>query len=128
MVESLASFFWGEFMEIRIAVTSSDGMNVDQHFGRARQFRIYRLTESGYEFVEDRAVTPPCSGHQHSDANLEKAAAVIADCQGVVALQIGPGAVDLLLGQRTLPFTMEVSVEEALQTLKKSNSLKFLRK
>jgi predicted Fe-Mo cluster-binding NifX family protein len=115
-------------MEIRIAVASSDGVAIDRHFGRAKQFRIYRLADAGFEFVEDRAVTPPCSGQQHSDANLADAAAVIADCQGVVALQIGPGAVDLLLGQRTLPFSMEGGVVEALQTLKESNRLKFLRK
>jgi len=128
MVESLASFFWVNFMEIRIAVASSDGVTVDQHFGRTRQFRIYRLTESGYDFIEERTVAPPCSGQQHSDAKLEQAAALIADCQGVVASQIGPGAVDVLLGQRTTPFTMEGSVDEALQTLKESNRLKFLRK
>lgn len=115
-------------MEIRIAVASSDGKTVNQHFGRAQKFRIYRQRENDFEFIEERTVMPACAGQQHSDMGLEQTAAVIADCQGVVVSQIGAGAVDVLLGQRTLPFTMEVSVEEALQTLKKSNSLKFLRK
>jgi predicted Fe-Mo cluster-binding NifX family protein len=115
-------------MEIRIAVASSDGLTVNQHFGRARQFRIYRLIDNGYEFIEVRITDPACSGQQHSDLKLDQMAALIADCQGVVASQIGAGAVDVLIGQRTLPFTMDGSIEAALATLKDSNRLKFLRK
>jgi len=114
-------------MEIRIAVASSDGVSVDQHFGRAIQFRIYRLIDNGYEFIEVRKTDPACSGQQHSETGLEQTAARIADCQGVVISQIGAGAIDVLIAQRTLPFTMEGSVDEALQVLLKSNQFKYLR-
>jgi predicted Fe-Mo cluster-binding NifX family protein len=115
-------------MEIRIAVASSDGVTVNQHFGRARNFRVYRLVDNGFEFIEERATDPACSGQQHSDSALEQMTATIADCQGVVASQIGSGAIDVLIGQRTLPFTMDGSIEAALATLNDSKRLKFLRK
>lgn len=115
-------------MEIRIAIASCDGLTVNQHFGRAHLFRIYRLDDDSCELIEERVAKPACSGQQHSDTGLEQTAALIADCQGVIASQIGAGAIDVLIAQRTLPFTMEGSIEEALATIKSSNRLKFLRK
>jgi len=114
-------------MKIRIAVASSDGLNVDQHFGRAQHFRIYQLNENNFDFIEERISHPPCSEHQHSDHLLDQAAEHISDCQGVIACQIGPGAVDVLLIRRILPFTMEGSVDEALKTLLATNRFKHLR-
>lgn len=121
---SLASFFSGDVMNIKIAVASSDGVTIDQHFGRARQFMIYRLLDDGYEFLEERANRPPCSRHEHSDTLLEQAAQLIGDCGGVIASQIGPGAVDVLLLQRTLPLTMSGAVDDAMQALLRTNRFK----
>ena len=115
-------------MEIKIAVASSDGQTVNQHFGRARQFRIYRLNTNGFEYIEERTTVPACSGQQHSDYGLEQTAALISDCQAVVVSQIGAGAIDLLIAQRTLPFALEGSIDEALATLLQRNRLNFLRK
>lgn len=115
-------------MEIRIAIASSDGVNVNQHFGRARKFSIYRLDTDSYEFIEERVTVPACSGQQHSDYGLEQTAALIADCQAVVVSQIGAGAIDLLIAQRIIPFTLEGSIDEAMLTLQQTNRLKFLRK
>jgi predicted Fe-Mo cluster-binding NifX family protein len=114
-------------MEIKIAVASSDGVNVNQHFGRATKFRIYRLDTDSYEYIEERATVPACSGQQHSDYGLEQTAALITDCQGVVVSQIGAGAIDVCIAQRTLPFSLEGSIDEAMQTLIKSNRFKHLR-
>ncbi len=114
-------------MEIRIAVASSDGVSIDQHFGRAIQFRIYRLIDNGYEFIEVRNTDPACSGQRHSDTGLEQTATRIADCQGVIVSQIGAAAIDLLIAQRTLPFTMDGSVDEALQVMLRSNQFNYLK-
>lgn len=104
-------------MDIKIAVASSDGITVDLHFGRAQAFRIYRLHDDGYEFLETRDNDAPCSGHSHDDTALEQAAARIADCRGVVVLQIGSGAIDALIGHRVIPFSLPGTVEEAFETL-----------
>ena len=45
-------------MDVKIAIASSDGLTVNEHFGRAHCFRIYRLNDAGYEFVELRENIP----------------------------------------------------------------------
>ncbi len=107
-------------MVVKIAVASSDGINVDQHFGRARGFRIYLLHDSGYEYLETRNTDAPCSGQSHDDNALEQAAARISDCRGVVVTQIGAGAIDALIGHRVMAFTLPGTVEEAFASLIKS--------
>jgi predicted Fe-Mo cluster-binding NifX family protein len=107
-------------MDVKIAVASSDGETVNQHFGRAGSFYIYRLHDTGYELLEVRDNSPACSGGQHSDDALERAAKTIADCRGVVAVQIGPGAIDALIDHRIMAFSMGGSISDALDTLQKS--------
>nr|WP_243689423.1 NifB/NifX family molybdenum-iron cluster-binding protein [Geotalea toluenoxydans] len=41
-------------MEIRVAVASSNGATVNEHFGRAKNFTIYRLVEEIWQHVEER--------------------------------------------------------------------------
>lgn len=48
-------------MNYKIAVATSDGVNVDQSFGAATVFQIYTVTDSGYQLSgkrEYREVTP----------------------------------------------------------------------
>jgi predicted Fe-Mo cluster-binding NifX family protein len=107
-------------MDVKIAVASSDGINVDQHFGRAPGFRIYRMHDEGFEFLEMRENDAPCSGNSHDDNVLEQAAQRISDCRGVVVAQIGSGAIDALIGHRILAFTLPGTVEEAFEALIRS--------
>ena len=39
---------------MKIAFATTDGTNVDEHFGRAGKFAIYELTMDGYRLVEMR--------------------------------------------------------------------------
>jgi len=107
-------------MDVKIAVASSDGILVDQHFGKAHGFRIYRLHDEGYDFLEYRENEAPCAGHSHDDNALERAAARISDCRGVVVAQVGSGAIDALIGHRVMAFTLPGSIDEAFESLIKS--------
>jgi len=107
-------------MDVKIAVASSNGITVDQHFGRARSFRIYRLHEGEHEYLETREIDAPCSGQAHDDNALEQAAKKLSDCRGVVVNQIGPGAIDVLIGHRIMAFTLPGTVEEAFDSLIKT--------
>ena len=41
-------------MSVLVAVASEDGVNVDQHFGWARELLIYKVEDDGaYELIED---------------------------------------------------------------------------
>ncbi len=41
-------------MSIKVAIASSDGINIDLHFGQAKQFGIYELHGNNFEFLESR--------------------------------------------------------------------------
>ena len=43
-------------MSIKVAIASSDGLNVDLHFGQAKSFLIYELKGSKFELTEKREV------------------------------------------------------------------------
>jgi len=112
-------------MDIKVAVASSDGISVNEHFGRAHSFMIYRFTAGEWEHLENREHRPPCTGHEHNDNLLEQTADLIADCWGVISAQVGPTAFDLLISRRVLPFVMKGPLDEALETLK--GSKQFLK-
>ncbi len=57
----------------RIGIASSDGIVVNQHFGRARQFQIVDVEDNGnIHFVEIRKVCPVCDGGTHDDRQLKE--------------------------------------------------------
>jgi len=101
-------------MENKVAVASSNGKRIDEHFGRARRFGIYQFEEGEWFHLEDRESLPPCSGGAHSDDLLDRAVDVVADCRWVVVSQIGPTAIDALIARRVLPLVIEGTVDEAL--------------
>ncbi len=114
-------------MDIRVAIASSDGQTVNLHFGRADRFRVYRITDELSEFLEERISTPPCSGQQHNDDMLEQSALLINDCKAIIAAQIGPGALDILLYHRIRAFPLTGSIVEAITTLRTSKRFLNLR-
>lgn len=80
-------------MSYRIAVASSDGKVVNQHFGHSRQFIIFEISDGGeWDFKEIRNTVPPCSSSQHSEPALEQVIRDLLDCSVVVVSQIGYGA------------------------------------
>jgi predicted Fe-Mo cluster-binding NifX family protein len=114
-------------MDAKIAFASSDGVNVDEHFGRARSFRIYRLHDAGREFLETRAIEPACSEHAHDDGALRNSAQALSDCRGVVAAQIGAGAIDALIMYRIMAFTLPGPIDEAIEALVKTKRFAYLK-
>ena len=83
---------------IRIAISSSDGITVDQHFGKASCFYVYRLTDSGLEFLERRDVESYCTPENaekyklddaFNTSRFDKVYSVIQDCRIVYTQQIG---------------------------------------
>lgn len=114
-------------MDVKIAIASNDGRNVDEHFGRARSFRIYRLHDEGHEFVEIREIEAVCSGQNHNDDALNRTAKALSDCRGVVAAQIGAGAIDALLMYRIMAFTLPGQISEAIEVLVKAKRFNYMK-
>jgi nitrogen fixation protein NifX len=114
-------------MDVKIAVASSDGITVDQHFGRAQSFRIYRLHDDGYDLQEVRENAPPCAGQAHDDDALARSAKLISDCRGVVAAQVGPGAIDALIAHRIMAFTLPGSVDDAFDAIVRAKRFAYIK-
>ncbi len=77
----------------KIAVASSDGIVVNQHFGHADRFLIYKVTSDGsYSFLEIRNVEPVCSSGNHNDRKLMENLHKIQDCKYLLVSKIGIGA------------------------------------
>ncbi len=77
---------------MRIAAVSTDGKNVDDHFGKATEFLIYDLTEKGPDFVARRQSIPLSvndPAHPFDPARFGKIVDVIRDCQAVYVTRIG---------------------------------------
>lgn len=55
-----------------IAVASSDGIVVNNHFGKARTFYIYEEKDDKITYVEKREVEPVCNGGNHDDDRLQE--------------------------------------------------------
>jgi MoaA/NifB/PqqE/SkfB family radical SAM enzyme len=75
------------------AVASKNGMAVDQHFGRAEAFHIYRYENGRVEFMERRETPHYCHGKEACGAgagiSLDSIIKTVAGCTGVIAMRIG---------------------------------------
>ena len=77
----------------KIAVASSDGIVVNQHFGHADKFLIYEVKSDGnYNFIEIRTVKPVCDYGNHDDRQLSENLQKINDCKYLLVSKIGMGA------------------------------------
>ncbi len=85
---------------MRIAFTSSDGVTVDQHFGQARDFRIWEVAAD--RAVEIDAVTAlPAS--QDEEDRIEARASAVAGCAIVYTVAIGGPPAAKLVARRIHP-------------------------
>jgi len=73
---------------LRIAVATTDGTAVDEHFGRSGRFDVYDLDADHAEMVETRALPP---AEDHDDRTPTRVAAV-RDCAIVHVTAIGAAA------------------------------------
>ena len=105
-------------MSVRVAVASSDGKFINQHFGHAKQFLVFDLNDQGkFEFLELRENVPTCSGGNHTSDAMEDTLDLIKDTNIVLISQIGPGASQFLLSNGIQPFMIPSYIDEALEKL-----------
>ena len=79
---------------VKIAVASTDGKVVNEHFGRAGRFFILNCDEEAgtYDFLEERQVIPVCRSGNHEDGDLLRNINSLSDCDYILASRIGPRA------------------------------------
>lgn len=83
---------------MKIAITTKDGKNVDQHFGIAESFYIYELSGGELKTIEVRDVNPYCENekglpvnqdHEFALDKISKIFYTINDCKILYTQKIG---------------------------------------
>ena len=125
-------------MAYKIAVASSDGVNVDLHFGAAESFLIFAVSDNGTFELEEKREYKEVSEAQAADC-AEKAGCksgcgngngngcgggsakveLIGDVRAVVAAKIGFNVTKQLERKAIASFDVECSVQEALEKITK---------
>jgi nitrogen fixation protein NifX len=106
------------FMTIRVAVGSSDGKYINQHFGHSQKFLIFDIEEKiNYEYIETRNNLPSSNEGDHTSGSLESTLNILKDVDIVLISQIGPGASQYLLNNGIKPFIMPGFIDEELTKL-----------
>ncbi|WP_347987052.1 NifB/NifX family molybdenum-iron cluster-binding protein [Methylomonas sp. AM2-LC] len=76
---------------IKLAVASTDGISINEHFGHAKQFRIYSATSDRCDFLETREVAHYCLGQHSDESAMSGILEAIKDCYAVFVARIGEG-------------------------------------
>ncbi len=108
---------WCEIMKksLKMAIASSDGKVINQHFGKARKFIIIESDGEGIKVLEVRENDPSCGTLEyggHADDALEKSVSLINDCDAVLCSRIGGGAAEGLQSMGIEPVEAPGFIEE----------------
>jgi len=105
-------------MPYKVAVASSDGKVINQHFGRSKQFLIFEINDQGkFNFLELRPNTPPCGFGEHLEDDLQRTVALLSDCRTVLVSQIGPAAKQALITKGIHVYSAPLLIDRALLKL-----------
>jgi nitrogen fixation protein NifB len=102
----------------QIAVATSNGLEVDLHFGHAERFRIYRIVDDqmaeGVPIDVTEKQEIPLFGPGHR-TKIENSAERLKGVDAVVSIQYGTPAVELLKESGIVPLIASGSVEDAVR-------------
>jgi MoaA/NifB/PqqE/SkfB family radical SAM enzyme len=105
------------------AVASADGRLVNQHFGHALQFRIYRYDNGSVRFLENRSVDNYCKGAAEcGDAEelLPGIIRTVEDCEVILVQRIGLFPQKMLEAGGRLVFQTYGVIEEEMEKAAKA--------
>lgn len=102
---------------MKVAVVSSDGKVINQHFGKASRFLIFEVNCSEIQFIEVRETIPlfGSADYGHADEALSKTISLIADCEAVFCSRIGIGVGKELRINGIKPIEAPYFIHEALK-------------
>lgn len=126
---------------MKIAFATTDGVNVDEHFGRSGMFAIYEMAADGFEFIEYRKFSDGRDiqvegtrgmGVEHESAVQNKVGR-LSDCRIIYMQDIGAPSAARLSRYGIMPIKVkyEITIKDNLvklySTIKDSPPL-WLRK
>lgn len=106
-------------MSYEIAVASSDGKVVNQHFGKATKFLIFEVEGDNYKYLKLLETQAFCNSGEHDESRLLSAVKALEGSRAVVVSQIGNGAATALKTNGIDVFDVHNFIEDALIKLVK---------
>jgi hypothetical protein len=83
---------------MKVAICSSNGVNVDLHFGKTSTFYIYEIAGGAKEFIETRDIDAYCVAeefptsdpdHKFEQEKFDPVYKTISDCKKLYTVQVG---------------------------------------
>ncbi|MFA5354289.1 MAG: nitrogen fixation protein NifX [Thermodesulfovibrionales bacterium] len=112
---------------MKVAFATTDGVNVDEHFGRAGKFVIYELSAEGYRFLEtrefaegrDRSIEETRGMGEIHDDRVQGKVERLSDCTIVYLTEIGGPSAARLVKKGMMPIKVKgvVSIDESINKL-----------
>lgn len=104
---------------MRVAVVSSDGKVINQHFGKASRFLIIEVDCGKIQFVEVRETKPLCGSAEygHADGAMSRTISLISDCEAVLCARIGSCAEEELRKNGIKPIEAPYFIHDALKNI-----------
>ncbi len=99
----------------KIAVATSDGIVVNQHFGHTNQFYIYEVHNNIFTKSEIRHTEPACISKEHDENAVLRNLKLIEDCRFLLVSRIGAYAQQQAESLGITPFEIPLMVEDALK-------------
>lgn len=107
-----------------VAVTTQEGVQVNQHLGEAARFQIWgQDEEGGYKLIEERQA-PPAGGGNQRWLNISR---ILSDCQAILVSDLGDGPKEALSKRGLKPITMSGFIEKGLEAIYTGKGLSTLQ-
>lgn len=111
----------------KVAIASSDGESVNQHYGKAEKFYIYSIDDDvGYDLAEERLVEPVCMDGAHEISKMEKSVLNFTDCRYIVVSRLGAAASAALSAAGITAMELPGSIDDAILRVWKYNQIQGL--
>lgn len=110
-------------MKVKIAVASTDGKVINEHFGRAENFHIFEVQPGSYRYLETRSVNSCCNSGSHSNALFDAVAETLKDCVAIITAKIGDGAEAYMESKGFTVFEAPYAVNAVLDKVIEDNLL-----
>ena len=111
----------------KVAIASTDGETVNQHYGKAEKFFIYSIDdEVGYDLVEERLVEPVCRNGAHEISKMKESVLRFTDCRYIVVSRLGTAASAALAAAGITAMELPGSIDDAILKVWKYNQIQNL--
>ena len=100
---------------MKIAIATTDGLTVNEHFGKAKKFFIYDASSTTLVLLMDRNVEPYAAGqkdHAFDKVRFLEVAKVLEGCEKVFITKIGDKPADALKALGIEPVVYEGAIKD----------------